>query len=162
MERINTGGGVSVVIDYAHKPDALVAALNALRPVTRGRLFLVIGAGGERDRGKRPIMGELGARLADVLVITDDNPRSEDPAAIRAELFAGTQVIESGARVVELGDRRAAIRYAIEEATAGDAVLIAGKGHETGQEIEGSVYPFDDKEEALKALDSVLAQGVSE
>jgi UDP-N-acetylmuramoyl-L-alanyl-D-glutamate--2,6-diaminopimelate ligase len=162
MERINTGGGVSVVIDYAHKPDALVAALNALRPVTRGRLFLVIGAGGERDRGKRPIMGELGARLADVLVITDDNPRSEDPAAIRAELFAGTQVIGSGARVVELGDRRAAIRYAIEEATAGDAVLIAGKGHETGQEIEGSVYPFDDKEEALKALDSVLAQGVSE
>jgi UDP-N-acetylmuramoyl-L-alanyl-D-glutamate--2,6-diaminopimelate ligase len=161
MERLAVEGS-NVIIDYAHKPDALTAALGALRQVTTGRLILVIGAGGDRDRGKRPIMGEIAARLADVLVITDDNPRSEDPAAIRAELLAGARQVESRAVLVEIGDRREAIRYAIANAAEGDAVLIAGKGHETGQEIAGTVHPFDDKQEALAALDSMLGTGDSQ
>jgi UDP-N-acetylmuramoyl-L-alanyl-D-glutamate--2,6-diaminopimelate ligase len=155
MERVvaDGSGGPGVIIDYAHKPDALTAALGALRPVTPGRLFLVIGAGGDRDRGKRPLMGEIGAQLADVLVVTDDNPRSEAPATIRAEILAGAERAADGhAEVVEIGDRRAAIRYAVLNAAAEDAVLVAGKGHETGQEIEGSIYPFDDKVEATEAL----------
>lgn len=152
MERVDVGDGPGVIIDYAHKPDALTAALEALRPVTQGRVFLVVGAGGDRDRGKRPLMGEIGARLADVLVVTDDNPRNEKPADIRAELLAGARGTGSDAEIVEIGDRREAIRFAVRRAAAGDAVLIAGKGHETGQEIEGSIYPFDDRAEALDAL----------
>ena len=126
------------------------ATLDALRPVTPGRLIVVIGAGGDRDQGKRPLMGEIAARLADVLVVTDDNPRSEDPAEIRAEIVAGAGT--GGADVVEIGDRRTAIERALRDARPGDTVLIAGKGHETGQEIAGEVLPFDDREVARDVL----------
>ncbi|MFS3130256.1 UDP-N-acetylmuramoyl-L-alanyl-D-glutamate--2,6-diaminopimelate ligase [Nocardioides sp. Bht2] len=144
LERVDVGADYEVVVDYAHKPDAIEAALRTLRPLASGRLILVIGAGGDRDRGKRPLMGEISARLADVVVVTDDNPRTEEPAAIRAEVLAGA----SGglAEVREIGERRAAIRAALDLATAGDIVVVAGKGHETGQEINGVVHPFDDRE----------------
>jgi UDP-N-acetylmuramoyl-L-alanyl-D-glutamate--2,6-diaminopimelate ligase len=144
LERVETGRDFHVVVDYAHKPDAVEAALGTLRPLTTGRLLVVIGAGGDRDTGKRPVMGEIAARLADVLIVTDDNPRSEDPSAIRAEMLAGTR--GGTAEVREVGDRRAAIRTALELAGPGDIVLVAGKGHETGQEIGGVVHPFDDRD----------------
>jgi UDP-N-acetylmuramoyl-L-alanyl-D-glutamate--2,6-diaminopimelate ligase len=151
LEQVDSGQDFLAVVDYAHKPDAVAAALSALRPLTTGRLVLVIGAGGDRDRGKRPLMGEIGARLADVLVVTDDNPRTEDPATIRAAVLAG---VEPGgdAEVLEIGDRRTAIRRAVEMAGPGDTVIIAGKGHETGQEVAGTVRPFDDRDELRAAL----------
>ncbi|HEU4568886.1 MAG TPA: UDP-N-acetylmuramoyl-L-alanyl-D-glutamate--2,6-diaminopimelate ligase [Marmoricola sp.] len=154
LERVDAGQDFLAVVDYAHKPDALVAALEALRPLTSGRLVLVLGAGGERDTGKRPEMGAIGARLADVLVVTDDNPRGEDPASIRAAILEGARA-EPGARaeVVEVGDRRTAIRHAIALARTGDTVLVAGKGHEAGQEVAGVVYPFDDRDEVRAALE---------
>jgi len=153
LERIEAGQDFLAVVDYAHKPDAVVAALEALRPLTRGRLILVLGAGGDRDTGKRPEMGAIGARLADLLVVTDDNPRSEDPAAIRAAILEGARA-ESPRRaeVVEVGERRTAIRHAIGLARSGDTVLVAGKGHETGQEVAGVVHPFDDRDEVRAAL----------
>jgi UDP-N-acetylmuramoyl-L-alanyl-D-glutamate--2,6-diaminopimelate ligase len=143
LERIDEGQDFEVVVDYAHKPDAIEAALDTLRPLTRGRLIVVLGAGGDRDPGKRLQMGELAAAGADVLVVTDDNPRGEDPAAIRAALLAGAR--GGAAQVLEIGDRRSAIAEAVGLAVAGDVVLIAGKGHETGQEIAGVVQPFDDR-----------------
>jgi len=148
MENIPTGLGFAAVVDYAHKPDAVTAVLSALRPVTAGSLITVIGAGGDRDRGKRPIMGEVAARLSDVLVVTDDNPRSEDPAAIRAEVVGGTRDVPAAARaeVLEVGDRTAAIESALLRARPGDCVLVAGKGHEQGQEVAGVVHPFDDRD----------------
>ena len=152
LEQVDGGQDFLAIVDYAHKPDAVEAALAALRALTVGRLILVIGAGGDRDKGKRPLMGEIGARLADVLVITDDNPRTEDPAGIRAALLAGAAEVTEGAEVRELGDRRTAIREAIAMAGSGDTVVIAGKGHETGQEIEGVVHPFDDRDEVRAAL----------
>jgi UDP-N-acetylmuramoyl-L-alanyl-D-glutamate--2,6-diaminopimelate ligase len=158
LERVDGGQQFLAVVDYAHKPDALRAALEALRPLTTGRLVLVIGAGGDRDTGKRPVMGEVGARLADVLVVTDDNPRSEDPAAIRAAVLAGAAAVpaEERAEVVEIGSRRDAIRHAIALAADGDTVLVAGKGHETGQEVGGPgeavVHPFDDRDEVRAAI----------
>ena len=151
LERIDAGQEFLAFVDYAHKPDAVEAALAAVRPLTRGRLVLVIGAGGDRDIGKRPVMGAIGARLADVLVITDDNPRTEDPADIRAAMLEGARSVE-GAEVLEIGDRRTAIRRAVEMAAPGDTVVIAGKGHETGQEIQGTVHPFDDRDELRAAL----------
>jgi UDP-N-acetylmuramoyl-L-alanyl-D-glutamate--2,6-diaminopimelate ligase len=144
LERVETGRDFHVVVDYAHKPDAVEAALGTLRPLTTGRIVVVIGAGGDRDTGKRPVMGEIAARLADVLIVTDDNPRSEDPASIRAAVLAGTG--SGTAEVREIGDRREAIRTALELAGPGDIVLVAGKGHETGQEIGGVVHPFDDRD----------------
>jgi UDP-N-acetylmuramoyl-L-alanyl-D-glutamate--2,6-diaminopimelate ligase len=152
MEVVSGGQPFSVVVDYAHKPDAVVAALDALRPVTRGRLFVVLGAGGDRDRGKRPLMGRAAAERADVVVITDDNPRSEDASEIRAEILAGAREATSGADIREVGDRADAIEAALREAAPGDTVLIAGKGHETGQEVADRVLPFDDRETALAAL----------
>jgi len=154
LERVDEGQDFTVVVDYAHKPDAVTAALAALRPLTDGRLIVVLGAGGERDPGKRPIMGEIAARLADVLVVTDDNPRGEEPAAIRAEILAGTR--DGTAEVIEVGDRRAAIHEALGRARAGDVVLVAGKGHETGQEVAGVVLPFDDRD-VVRAELEVLA-----
>ena len=151
LERIDAGQDFLAFVDYAHKPDAVEAALAAVRPLTRGRLVLVIGAGGDRDIGKRPVMGAIGARLADVLVVTDDNPRTEDPAAIRAAVLEGARTVE-GAEVLEIGDRREAIRHAVASAGPGDTVVIAGKGHETGQEIQGTVHPFDDRDELRAAL----------
>jgi UDP-N-acetylmuramoyl-L-alanyl-D-glutamate--2,6-diaminopimelate ligase len=150
LERVDAGQDFAVIVDYAHKPDAVAAALATLRPVTRGRLLVVLGAGGDRDPGKRPVMGEIAARGSDVLVVTDDNPRSEEPAAIRAAILAGTS--GGTAEVVEIGDRRAAIAEAIHRAGPGDVVLIAGKGHESGQEVDGVLHPFDDRVVAREEL----------
>ena len=130
--------GVPVYIDYAHTPDALDAAIAALRPHVEGRLITVFGAGGDRDQGKRPEMGAVAIRLSDVVIVTDDNPRSEEPAKIRADIMAGAQ----GA--TEVAGRREAIAEAISMARAGDIILVAGKGHETGQIIGDRVLPFDD------------------
>jgi UDP-N-acetylmuramoyl-L-alanyl-D-glutamate--2,6-diaminopimelate ligase len=147
LEQVDAGQDFLAIVDYAHKPDAVTAALQALRPLTKGRLLIVLGAGGDRDHGKRPIMGEIAARLADVLVVTDDNPRTEDPQQIRAAMVAGSAEVpdDQRAEVHEVGDRRAAIRLAVSLARAGDTVVVAGKGHETGQEIQGTVHPFDDR-----------------
>jgi UDP-N-acetylmuramoyl-L-alanyl-D-glutamate--2,6-diaminopimelate ligase len=130
--------GVPVYIDYAHTPDALEAAIAALRPHVEGKLITLFGAGGDRDQGKRPEMGAVAIRMSDIVIVTDDNPRSEDPAAIRSAIMAGAP----GA--TEVGGRREAIAEAIRIARAGDIVLVAGKGHETGQIIGDRVLPFDD------------------
>jgi UDP-N-acetylmuramoyl-L-alanyl-D-glutamate--2,6-diaminopimelate ligase len=147
LERVDVGQDFVALVDYAHKPDAVSAILRALRPQTAGRLILVLGAGGDRDTGKRPLMGEAAARLADVFIVTDDNPRTEDPSGIRAEVCAGTRAVpeRERAEVLEVGDRREAIRRAVSIARPGDVVVVAGKGHETGQEIQGTVHPFDDR-----------------
>jgi UDP-N-acetylmuramoyl-L-alanyl-D-glutamate--2,6-diaminopimelate ligase len=150
LERVDAGQDFTLVVDYAHKPDAVEAVLTTLRPLTDGRLVVVIGAGGDRDPGKRPLMGEIAARLADVVVVTDDNPRTEDPAAIRAAVLDGAR--SGTAEVVEEGDRRAAIRAAVSLARSGDVVLVAGKGHETGQEVAGEVHPFDDRTVAAEEV----------
>jgi UDP-N-acetylmuramoyl-L-alanyl-D-glutamate--2,6-diaminopimelate ligase len=138
-------GGLAVV-DYAHKPEALIAALDALRPFATGKLVCVVGCGGDRDRGKRPIMGRIAVERADVVIITDDNPRSEDPAAIRAEMLRGAV----GAR--EIGDRAEAIAKGMAMLGAGDVLLVAGKGHETGQIVGGITHPFSDHDEIRKHL----------
>ena len=147
MERVDAGQPYLAVVDYSHKPAAVDGALRALRPLTRRRLIIVLGCGGDRDRGKRPHMGEIAARGADLLVVTDDNPRSEDPAAIRAAMLDGALAVPAGDRgeVLEVPGRAAAIAAAVAAAGPGDAVLVAGKGHETGQEIGGVVHPFDDR-----------------
>jgi UDP-N-acetylmuramoyl-L-alanyl-D-glutamate--2,6-diaminopimelate ligase len=132
-------GGLAV-IDYAHKPDALAAALKALRPFAPGRLVCVFGCGGDRDKGKRPIMGKIASALANSVIVTDDNPRSEDPKTIRAEILAGAP----GAR--EIGDRAEAIKAGARLLGTGDVLLVAGKGHETGQIIGSTVIPFSDHE----------------
>ncbi|WP_279236360.1 UDP-N-acetylmuramoyl-L-alanyl-D-glutamate--2,6-diaminopimelate ligase [Nocardioides sp. SR21] len=149
MERVDAGQDFTVVIDYAHKPDAVEAAMVALRRLTGGPLIVVLGAGGDRDPGKRPIMAEIAARLGDLLIVTDDNPRTEDPAAIRAAMLAG---VATGDEVLEIGDRGEAIREAIRRAVPEGIVLVAGKGHETGQEIDGVVHPFNDRDVVLAAL----------
>lgn len=139
-------GGASVFVDFAHTPDAIATALRALRPHVMGRLIAVIGAGGDRDRGKRPLMGQAAHENADLVIVTDDNPRSEDPARIRAAVAAGAP----GAQVV--GDRAEAILRGVDMLEPGDALLIAGKGHETGQIIGDDVLPFDDVEQASVAV----------
>lgn len=143
----------AVYIDYAHKPDAVTAALQALRPLTTGRLIMVLGAGGDRDHGKRALMGAAAAELADYVIVTDDNPRSEDPALIREAVAEGARSVNR-ARVQQIADRREAIMEAVSTASVGDLVVIAGKGHETGQEIAGIVHPFDDAAVAREALGS--------
>ncbi|QTC90056.1 UDP-N-acetylmuramoyl-L-alanyl-D-glutamate--2,6-diaminopimelate ligase [Brevundimonas goettingensis] len=135
-----------VYVDYAHTPDGLETVLTALRPHATGRLIVVFGAGGDRDRGKRPLMGEIAGRLADVAIVTDDNPRSEKPALIRAEVKKGCP------EALEIGDRREAIRHAVSLMGEGDVVVIAGKGHEQGQIVAGVTHPFDDVTEATEAL----------
>ncbi|MBE7188181.1 Mur ligase family protein, partial [Jatrophihabitans endophyticus] len=147
MERIDTGRPFLAVVDYSHKPAAVDGALRALRPLTEGQLIIVLGCGGDRDRGKRPHMGAIAARGSDLLVVTDDNPRSEDPAQIRAAMLEGALAVPPGERgeVLEVGDRAEAIRTAVRNAGPGDTVLVAGKGHETGQEVAGVVHPFDDR-----------------
>jgi UDP-N-acetylmuramoyl-L-alanyl-D-glutamate--2,6-diaminopimelate ligase len=151
FERVPSTHPFTVVVDYAHKPDAVEAALRTLRPLTEGELIIVLGAGGDRDPGKRQIMGEVAAGLADVLVVTDDNPRSEDPASIRRAMLIGARRVR-GKRVMEIGDRAEAIAMALRLAHRGDIVLIAGKGHESGQEIDGTVHPFDDRDVAARLL----------
>jgi UDP-N-acetylmuramoyl-L-alanyl-D-glutamate--2,6-diaminopimelate ligase len=152
LEQVDAGQDFVLVVDYAHKPDAVEAVIATLRPLTDGRVIVVLGAGGDRDPGKRPIMGAIAAQLADVLIVTDDNPRTEDPAAIRAAVLDGAAGAEGAAEVVEMGDRRAAIFEAVRRAAPGDVVLIAGKGHETGQEIHGEIHPFDDRTVAREAV----------
>jgi UDP-N-acetylmuramoyl-L-alanyl-D-glutamate--2,6-diaminopimelate ligase len=151
MERVDAGQPFLALVDYAHKPAALAAVLEAIRPGLTGRVIVVFGAGGDRDRGKRPMMGAEAARRAELVIVTDDNPRSEDPAAIRAEVLGGARSV-AGGQVLEIGDRREAITAAVRAARPGDAVLIAGKGHEHGQEIAGVVHPFSDREELAAAL----------
>lgn len=158
MQSIDRGQDFQVVVDYAHKPDAVEAVLGTLRPLTEGRLIVVIGAGGDRDTGKRPVMGEIASRLADVVVVTDDNPRSEEPAAIRRALLDGAARAESPAWLLELADRGAAIDEAVALARTGDCVVIAGKGHEQGQEVAGRVHPFDDARRTADALDAVVRE----
>jgi UDP-N-acetylmuramoyl-L-alanyl-D-glutamate--2,6-diaminopimelate ligase len=159
MEPVDTGAAFAAVVDYAHTPDAVATALAALRGSTRGRLVAVLGCGGDRDPGKRPAMGAAAAAGADVLVVTDDNPRSEDPAAIRAAMLAGVQDVPADrrAQVHEVPGRRAALAAAVRLAAAGDTILVAGKGHETGQEVAGTVHPFDDRTVLREVLAEVLA-----
>jgi UDP-N-acetylmuramoyl-L-alanyl-D-glutamate--2,6-diaminopimelate ligase len=147
MERVDAGQPFLAVVDYSHKPAAVDGALQALRAITRGKLVIVLGCGGDRDRGKRPHMGEIAARGADLLIVTDDNPRSEDPAAIRRAMLDGALAVAPGQRgeVLEVAGRAEAIAAAVAAAADGDTVLVAGKGHETGQEVAGVVHPFDDR-----------------
>jgi UDP-N-acetylmuramoyl-L-alanyl-D-glutamate--2,6-diaminopimelate ligase len=141
-----TANGAPVYVDYAHKPDALENVLASVRPFTTGRIVLVFGCGGDRDRGKRPIMGEIAMRLADIAIVTDDNPRSEVPAQIRAAIMAAAP----GA--IEIGDRRAAIHHAVSILQPGDTLIVAGKGHEQGQTIGSETFPFSDHDEVRSAL----------
>jgi UDP-N-acetylmuramoyl-L-alanyl-D-glutamate--2,6-diaminopimelate ligase len=140
LEVVGEVDHVPIVVDYAHKPDALDAALKALRPFVNGRLICVFGCGGDRDKGKRPIMGRIASELADLTIVTDDNPRSEEPAGIRAEILAGHP------HAVEIGDRAEAISAAISGCRPGDVVVIAGKGHETGQIVGDTTLPFSDRD----------------
>ena len=151
LERVGESRGAQIFVDYAHKPDALAKALEALRPYATGRLLVVFGAGGDRDQGKRPLMGTVAAAKADRVIVTDDNPRSEDPAAIRAAILAAAP----GA--AEVSDRREAIRRAIAELRGGDILLIAGKGHETGQIIGDRIMPFSDHEAVAATLKELAA-----
>ena len=154
LQRVGTGrSGGEAYVDYAHTPDGLITVLEALRPHVSGRLIVVFGAGGDRDRGKRPLMGQAAAALADIAIVTDDNPRNEDPAAIRAEVMAGA------AGLLEVGDRRAAIRAGVAQLNEGDVLVIAGKGHEQGLTIAGVVHPFDDVTETALALSGEPAHG---
>lgn len=154
MERIDAGQPFLAVVDYSHKPAAVEAALRSVRDQVTGRVLLVLGCGGDRDAAKRPLMGAVGARDADLLVITDDNPRSEDPAAIRSAMLRGVQEVPQSQRgeVVEIGDRAEAIRHAVRAARDGDVVLVAGKGHETGQYVGGVVHDFDDRAALRQAI----------
>jgi UDP-N-acetylmuramoyl-L-alanyl-D-glutamate--2,6-diaminopimelate ligase len=152
FEEVDEGQPFTVLVDYAHTPDSLERVLREARGLTEGRVLCVFGCGGDRDRGKRPVMGRVASELADVAIVTSDNPRSEDPLAIVAEVVAGV------AREVEVEpDRRRAIAQAVEAARAGDVVVIAGKGHEQGQETAGRKLPFDDREVAREALRSLRA-----
>jgi UDP-N-acetylmuramoyl-L-alanyl-D-glutamate--2,6-diaminopimelate ligase len=152
LQRVGRGArGGEAYVDYAHTPDGLQTVLNALRPHATGRLIVVFGAGGDRDRGKRPLMGSIATRLADVAIVTDDNPRSEAPAAILASA--------PGAR--EIGDRRQAIGEACDMLREGDVLVVAGKGHEQGQIVAGVTHPFDDVAETARALGPKSAHGES-
>ncbi len=162
LERVDAPGGVTGVVDYAHKADAIVAALAALREMATGRLICVLGAGGDRDRQKRPVMGAAAARGSDLLIVTDDNPRTEDPAVIRAEVLRGAVAAAAGTEIVEVDGRRAAITEAVRRAVDGDVIALLGKGHERGQEISGELHPFDDRIElaaALRERDERAGQG---
>jgi UDP-N-acetylmuramoyl-L-alanyl-D-glutamate--2,6-diaminopimelate ligase len=151
LEKVaHAASGAPIFVDYAHTPDALETVLKAIRPHVEGRLYVVFGCGGDRDKGKRPLMGEAAARLADKVIVTDDNPRSEDASAIRRAILA------SCAGAEEIGDRADAIRSAVEALGKGDSLVIAGKGHEEGQIVGSAVRPFSDRDEAIK---SALALG---
>ena len=151
LELIGQRNGAPIFVDYAHKPDALAKALEALRPYARRKLVVVFGAGGDRDQGKRPLMGAIAAERADGVIVTDDNPRSENPAAIRAAILAAAP----GA--TEIGDRAAAISSAIAALQPGDVLLVAGKGHESGQIVGDAVLPFSDHDAVAAALKEKVA-----
>ena len=146
LERVGEANGGLVVVDYAHKPDALAAVLSTLRGYATGRLICVFGCGGDRDTGKRPVMGAIGADKADIAIVTDDNPRSEDPATIRAQVMAASPKLR------EIGDRAEAIRAAVAMLMPGDVLVVAGKGHETGQIIGDRTYPFSDQDVVRTAI----------
>ncbi len=158
MERVEAGQAALAVVDYAHTPDAVTTLLQTLRPLTPGRLVVVLGCGGDRDRGKRPLMGAAAARGADVAVLTSDNPRSEDPQAILDAVVAGAREVP-GSHVLVEADRRAAIEQAVEGLAPGDTLAVAGKGHEQGQEVAGEVRPFDDRVVLAEVLRAALLRG---
>ncbi|CAM5793534.1 UDP-N-acetylmuramyl-tripeptide synthetase OS=Cellulomonas persica OX=76861 GN=murE PE=3 SV=1 [Cellulomonas persica] len=160
MERVveRAPGRPLAIVDYAHTPDALVLALDAVRPITPGRLVIVFGSDGDRDRGKRPIMGEIAARLADVLVVTDENPRSEDPGEIRAAILAGVREVRPDLTDVhEVTPRSEAVRHGLAIAGEGDTVIVTGKGHEPTQEIAGVFHRYNDRDVFLQAVADGLA-----
>ncbi|MDH2428616.1 UDP-N-acetylmuramoyl-L-alanyl-D-glutamate--2,6-diaminopimelate ligase [Sphaerisporangium sp. TRM90804] len=154
MERVPGAHGFQAIVDYSHKPGAVESVLGALREVTAGRLVIVLGCGGDRDRGKRPMMGEAAARLADVAVFTNDNPRSEDPLVILGAMLQGALRVprHERAHVIIEPDRAAAIGLAVAGARPGDVVVVAGKGHEQGQYVDGEVLPFDDRQVVAEAI----------
>ncbi len=151
LERVGQVRDALCVVDYAHKPEALAGVLDALRPFTTGRLVCVMGCGGDRDRAKRPLMGGIAAGRADRVIVTDDNPRGEDPALIRAAILAAAPGAE------EIGDRAEAIRAAVRDLAAGDVLVVAGKGHETGQIIGDRMLPFSDRDAVLSAIEETRA-----
>jgi UDP-N-acetylmuramoyl-L-alanyl-D-glutamate--2,6-diaminopimelate ligase len=146
MQLVGEANGAAVFVDYAHTPDALATVLAAARPHASGRLVVVFGAGGDRDRGKRPLMGQVAAAAADSVYVTDDNPRTEDPAAIRRAILAAAP------RAVEIGDRREAIFASVAALRPGDVLILAGKGHESGQIVGRDILPFDDAAIAAEAI----------
>jgi UDP-N-acetylmuramoyl-L-alanyl-D-glutamate--2,6-diaminopimelate ligase len=152
MQRVDEGQDFTAVVDYSHKPVAVALALDAVRAKTSGRIITVLGCGGDRDKAKRPLMGEAAAQRSDVLIITDDNPRSEEPSSIRAAMLEGALNAENRGEVVEIGDRKLAVERAVELARTGDVVVVAGKGHETGQEVAGVIHPFSDVETLSAAI----------
>ncbi|GAA1837435.1 UDP-N-acetylmuramoyl-L-alanyl-D-glutamate--2,6-diaminopimelate ligase [Pseudonocardia ailaonensis] len=159
MQRVDAGQEFLAVVDYAHKPAAVSALLDALKAQQpSGKLITVLGCGGDRDTGKRPMMGAAAAARSDILIVTDDNPRTEDPAEIRAAMLAGAETATPRGDIVEIGDRRAAIIAAVELAKPGDVVVVAGKGHETGQEIHGVKHPFDDAAVLRAELDRAISE----
>jgi UDP-N-acetylmuramoyl-L-alanyl-D-glutamate--2,6-diaminopimelate ligase len=163
LERVPAPGlDVTAFVDYSHKPGAVEAVLRSLRPVTQGNLIIVLGCGGDRDKAKRPMMGAAAAALADVAILTSDNPRSEDPLAILAAMLDGVLSVpqDDRARIIVEPDRAAAIGQAVGLAAAGDVIVVAGKGHETGQYVAGAVLPFDDRKVTAAALERV-AKGQS-
>ncbi|MBV9207232.1 MAG: UDP-N-acetylmuramoyl-L-alanyl-D-glutamate--2,6-diaminopimelate ligase [Actinobacteria bacterium] len=156
LERVPAAGlDITAFVDYSHKPGAVEAVLRSLRPATRGSLIIVLGCGGDRDRAKRPMMGAAAASLADVAILTSDNPRSEDPLVILAAMLDGAVTVprEARARVIVEPDRAAAIARAVALAAPGDVIVVAGKGHETGQYVAGAVLPFDDRQVTAEALE---------
>jgi UDP-N-acetylmuramoyl-L-alanyl-D-glutamate--2,6-diaminopimelate ligase len=156
LERVPSAGlGVTAFVDYSHKPGAVEAVLRSLRPVTQGNLIIVLGCGGDRDKAKRPMMGAAAASLADVAILTSDNPRSEDPLTILAAMLSGVLGVPQAerARIVVEPDRAAAIEQAVALAAPGDVIVVAGKGHESGQYVAGSVLPFDDRQVTAEALE---------
>jgi UDP-N-acetylmuramoyl-L-alanyl-D-glutamate--2,6-diaminopimelate ligase len=162
LERVDPGVGqdFTILVDYSHKPAAVEAALRALRPVTQGKLTIVLGCGGDRDKAKRPLMGAAAASLADVAILTSDNPRTEDPLAILAAMLDGAKDVDQARRahVIMEPDRAAAIRLAVAGAAKGDVVLVAGKGHERGQYVNGQVIPFDDRQVAAEAAAEIAGE----
>ncbi|MEU8661313.1 UDP-N-acetylmuramoyl-L-alanyl-D-glutamate--2,6-diaminopimelate ligase [Actinoplanes philippinensis] len=157
LELVEAPGEILGVVDYAHKPNAIVAALAALRGLATargGRLICVLGAGGDRDQGKRPLMGEAAAQGSDLVIITDDNPRTEDPAVVRSAVRVGAEEASTPAKIIEVAGRRSAIAEAVRLASAGDVIAVLGKGNELGQEVNGEVLPFDDRIELATALEA--------
>ncbi|TCC50094.1 UDP-N-acetylmuramoyl-L-alanyl-D-glutamate--2,6-diaminopimelate ligase [Kribbella capetownensis] len=154
METFTREDGLAVIVDYAHTPDAVELALKAARGATKGRLFAIVGCGGDRDAGKRPQMGAAAARGSDVVIVTDDNPRSEDPATIRAAALEGARQAVPGVDLHEIGDRRRAIATVIDLAGPGDTIVVLGKGHETGQDVGGVIHPFDDRQTVRELLEA--------
>ncbi|TCO56674.1 UDP-N-acetylmuramoyl-L-alanyl-D-glutamate--2,6-diaminopimelate ligase [Actinocrispum wychmicini] len=155
MERVAVGQRFTAVVDYSHKPAAVAVALDAIRAKTTGRLIVVLGCGGDRDAAKRPLMGREAASRSDLLIVTDDNPRGEDPGKIRAAMIEGAMAVAGRGEILDIANRREAIAAAVAEARPGDAVVVAGKGHETGQEVGGVVYPFSDRDELEAAIREV-------